>query len=350
MSQQIQTVSGGGIEMLRLNGAGAGERGLMTLQRANDAANFYERFTMVEAEVVRDLYKPREGLELVPIEADLTDGKKKVKFYRGGGSGKAEIVEGIDPKINTVDFTGEPIEDDIYRLALGFKVDIDELAASPMASEPWNRVRELAMTTQESLYEGLDRIILHGDGGKVRAFLVKSGIHGAGGGNIMKGKTVTDSGVEDGELSVDSTPDSIVDAFMASLDAVYEESKKTIMPNRLAISLRWRNKLARLRMTNTGQSALSYIVENSPYLASADDIVGISAFEKFWPAKGQKPARDVVLPYQFDRRSLRAKIQAPMQRAIKQFTYGQLVVWDAMCTPSQWKRPLAGRIYAVKYS
>lgn len=341
---QIRTINSeggaGGVELLRLNGQGAGQRGMMCVTRANDAGHVYERFTQVETEVVRELYKPREGLELVPTEADISDGTKKVKFYTITAGGKAEVVEGIEPRINKVDVGGSPVEDDIYRLAVGFDVDVDELAGSSMQSDPWNRVMELSMTCQEVLYEGLDRVILHGDEGKVRKLLVgddKSGIQGAGGGLKL-------------DITSASDADELVDQLMKVLDEVYEQAKKAIMPNRLGLSLRWRNLLSRKRLSGTGQSVLSYIAENSPYLGSVNDIVGVSAFEDYFGAKGSKAARDAIMPYHYDRRTVRAKIQTPRARTIKQMTYGQTVIWDARCTPAQWKRPLGARVYSAQYA
>lgn len=339
--RQIRTINSeggaGGVELLRLNGQGAGQRGMMCVTRANDAGHVYERFTQVETEVVRELYKPREGLELVPTEADISDGTKKVKFYTITAGGKAEVVEGIEPRISKVDVGGSPVEDDIYRLAVGFDVDVDELAGSSMQSDPWNRVMELSMTCQEVLYEGLDRVIMQGDEGKVRKLLAHEGIKGTEGGLKL-------------EIHAGSDVDDLVDQLMKVLDEVYEASRKAIMPNRLALSLRWRNLLSRKRLSGTGQSALSYIVENSPYLGSVNDIIGVSAFEGYFGAKGSKAARDAIMPYHYDRRTVRAKIQTPRARTIKQMTYGQTVIWDARCTPAQWKRPLGARVYSAQYA
>lgn len=345
---------GGGRMLMRFNGVPSGAGIFQQETRLNDAAQgLFEEFTSVETQVTEDFYTPQDGLKMCPLKDDLAFGTKRVKGYLTSSMGEPKMIDGVNPEIGRVSSeAGEMIEEAIT-LGLGYEIDINALAAAPRGGEEWDRVRTLDRACDRGLMERIDKVLVNGDSSlKARALFADktqgTGTYkllGGGGGHHLR-----DESGDIIHLTNSSTSDELADNLLLALQRIYEKTEKQIRPNRLALPLRLRNKCERKRLTDTGQSVLSYIVANSPYLASEDDIIGVPALEGFFPAKGGKTARDAIIPYHFDPMTVRTRILSARRHSVQQFPFGQLVIWAARFHPALWWRPMGCQIFENDYN
>lgn len=345
MDNQIRDLTGhlgSGQALMNFNGTSSGV--VQSNVRLHQGAEWlHDEMTDIEAEVIEDLYEPQDGLVLCPVRDDLSFGIKKVKGYLSKSGGEPKLVEGINPEIGKVSAGIREMTDQVYTFALGYDMDLNELAAAPRNSEPWDRVRILDAACERGLMEKIDSILTNGDPSKgIRAMFADKTtgegtykLLGGGGGEHLR-----DTAGAIINLTNSSSADDLADYLLLALDRVYEETKKQLRPNRLALPLRLRNKCARKRLTDTGQSVLSYLVANSQFIMSEDDIIGVPHLEGFFPAKGKTTARDAIIPYNYDQATVRARTLSARRHSVQQFAFGQCNVWAARFSPAMWWRPM----------
>lgn len=353
MSDQIRNLSGvsGGQVLMRFNGAPGGALGGVV--RHNEGAAFLEgQLTDFETEIVEELYEPKDGLVLCPTDSDLDFGIKQSGFYMRNGSGRAGLVDGIDPDIPLASVGVVEVKDDAFTLALGYEVDVDSLMADRTGRGPaWDEVRELDALCSDGLWAVLDESIIEGmKSGKINIRSMFSGkqtgigtysLLGEGGGEVLRS---TDGSIIN--LTADSTGKELADGLLFAIDQVYIRSKKAVRPNRLAVSLELRSLIQHKMVGDTGLSVLQYVVANSRYVESGDDIIGTDKLKGFFPAKGKNPARDAIIPYRYDRKYVRARIMPPKRQFIKEYPFGQMMVWASRIVPAGWRQPLGCMIFA----
>lgn len=344
---------GGGTELLRFNRAQQ-RSAIRHEERLNEgAAWLYDALTKIEmSTVTEDLYRARDGLVLCPLETDLAWGFKTVKDFMTGSEGEAGVIDGINPDIPQVDASMRPLEDHIHTIALGYLVDLDELSMdNSQTSAAWNRVLRLDRACDRGIQEKMDRIILKGDKAIRGMFQNKTAsdlpgtykLRGAGGGNFL----LDDDG-NPIHFTADLTGPQLADAMLLTLQRVYERSDKQIMPNRLAIPLKLRNKAARTRLgdnSNSGVSVLQYVADNSDFLEGPDDIVGVSSLSGFFPKKGSRKATDAIIAYEYNADHVRCKVMTPRRHSVRDYPFGQHSIWAGRMTPVQWLRPIACEIF-----
>lgn len=350
MENQLRDLSGAlGSGQCLMNFNGTSSSVIQSSVRVNEGASWlHDELTSVEAGVTERLYDPQDGMVLCPLKDDLSWGTKKVKGHLTNSSGAPKLVQGVNPDIGKVSVGAEEMLDDVHTLALGFDVDIDELAASPRASEPWERVRTLDGACDRGIMERIDKFLVNGDNtAGIRAMFADKTtgqgtytLLGAGGGHHLRNEANAII-----HLTNSSSADDLADNLLLCLDRIYEATKKQIRPNRLALPLRLRNKCARKRLTDTGQSVLSYVVANSQFLKSEDDIIGVPALEGFFSAKGNKTATDAIIPYCYDESVVRTRILSARRHSVQMFPFGQCVVWAGRFHSPLWWRPLGVQIF-----
>lgn len=321
---------------------------LFTPRLNNDTQAQFLRdmLTSIEAETVRRLYDPHDGIVLCPVQDDLAFGIKRVKHYYTSGSGKAGLIEGANPAINQVSAGLKEVEDEVYTFALGYEVDADQLAAAGRNDPQWDYVREHDMACQEGIQEFLDETLLRGlKSGD--ALLVRSMFHdkkrndsdqyqlkGADGGyHLREAEKIV-------HIYAGLSAEVMANRLMRMVAALFEETNKTIRPNTLALPLRLRTLVESTIMPHTGMTVLQHVVTNSPYLMTPDDVIGVKAFENHFPAKGSKAALDLIAVYRRDPGVVRARIMSARRYGLVQLPFGQRVVWVGKMTPAQWKRPM----------
>ena len=347
------TQLGGGVELMRFNRPRPSvvNRGM----RLNEGASWlYDGLTIVETGVVtEDLYRARDGLILCPTKADLGWGGKKVKDFLSSSQGEAEFVDGLDPDIPTVDSEMRPIEDFIHTIALGYPIDLDELALDQSrSSAAWSRVERLDRACDRGIQEKIDVTIRKGAKGVRGMFQNKVAsdlpgayqLLGAGGGNYLLDEDGTQI-----HFTASLTAAELADAMLMALQRLYERSDKQIMPNRLAIPLTLRNKASRMRLgdnNDSGASVLQYVAENSDFLdKDPSNIVGVSSLSGFFPKKGSRKATDAIIPYEYNPDHVRCRVMTPRRHSIRDYPFGQFSIWAGRMTPVQWLRPIACAIY-----
>ena len=169
-------------------------------------------------------------------------------------------------------------------------------------------------------------------------------LRGAGGGNFL----LDDDGTTQLHFTAALTAAQLADAMLLALQRVYERSDKQIMPNRLAIPLKLRNKAARMRLgdnNNSGVSVLQYVADNSDFLTSPDDIVGVSSLSGFFPKRGSRKATDAIIAYEYNADHVRCKVMTPRRHSVRAYPFGQHSIWAGRMTPVQWLRPIACEIF-----
>lgn len=291
----------------------------------------YEMLTDIERQVVSQQHTPLEGRLVVPIDATLALHTKHVKFYRSTAAGKPAKISGPTglQGVPMVSIGRDEEKEDVTTWAMAYGIDFEELAAAS-SSDRADMLEDMldgATECKRALDETLDRNTLTGDDEGFRGILDDQ---------FVKGKAVT-------PITEGSDPDADLRTLQSMMSGVVTGSNNTIKPNRLALPLSIREIIASKHRANTDSTVLQRLVESSPYLASADDVIGLHRLDGR-PGPGGS-TMNMALAFAYDPMVVRAKALPPMQWKVMDLAFGRAVVWVMKASPVQWKRPLGGRKY-----
>lgn len=299
---------------------------------AAEGVHPYELLTQVERRVVEQIYAPLEGMMVVPIENDLSLHSKRLKYFRSEGSGEAAVISGPTglQGVPMATLGREEIEEKVLTFAVAYAIDFEELAAA----SPSDRADLL-----EDMLDGasMAKRILDTTLDKHMLISTLSGMRGL----------LDDSKVERQQITAiteNSDPDADLRTLLSMLSAVVTASKNAIRPNKLALSLKTREIIATKHRTNTDATVLQRLVEASPYLASADDVIGLHRLDDR-PVPTSNNTLTEALAFNYDPMVVRAKVLPPQQWKIMDLAFGRAVVWMCKASPVQWKLPIGGRTF-----
>lgn len=318
------------------------------------ASALLRQLTDIETQVVRDLYRPKDGLILCPIADNLDWGAEYTEYTQVSGGGKAKIVSGIDPVVPQVEVGAKPIRDDVFTALVGYTLKYGRRGGNELGID-FDYVGECDALCYESLMELVDSSLLNlSSAGGVRGFLAdKEGrvgnytLPGAGGGEYLKDTSATEI-----VLST-ATASALTDALIKLVDDVWLLSGKTQRANRLAMPDRLYTLIKRLkRDTGTDTTVMQYVHENSDLKGTPIEqaFVPVTDFKELVAAKGNQAARDVLCAYNYNPLVVAARIMSPRRFKVVEKTMGEMVIWAARFTPAQWKRPLGVQIRSAKWS
>jgi hypothetical protein len=312
------------------------------------------QLTDIETQVVRELYRPKDGLVLCPTTDNLDWGAEYTEYHQVSGGGKAKIVNGVDPVVPMVEAGAKPIRDDVFTALVGYQLKYGRRVGNELGID-FDYATECDALCYEALMGLLDESLLNlSSVGGVRGFLAdKEGrvgnytLPGAGGGEYLKDTSATEIVLSTASASA------LADALIKLVDDVWLLSSKTQRANRLAIPDRLYTLIKRLkRDTGTDTTVMQYVHENSDLKGTPIEqaFVAVTDFKELIVAKGNQAARDVVCAYNYNPLVVSARIMTPRRFKVVEKTMGEMVLWAMRFTPAQWKRPLGIQIRSAKWS
>ena len=214
-------------------------------------------------------YQDLMARTLFPVSNEAGAHAQVITFTQYDRVGMAQIISSYAKDLPRADISGEQISSPVRPIGLSFGYTIDEILSSEAVGKSLEQRRVNAV--QRGSEETIDTIAWYGDAATgLPGFLTNPNIPT---GAVAPGASTTTTWIT-------KTPEEILDDVNNLFGTTYSVTKKKERPNRLLIPIKqWNYIMTKARSANSDTTIAGYLVQNSPFLSSLDDIMAIAEME-----------------------------------------------------------------------
>lgn len=236
----------------------------------NDAAGplfFARQLEAIEAKTYEVLYQELKFRKAFPTASDTPKGAISTTYRTYDARGQVRALGTSAKDLPRVDVGGHETTTPVRWYGNAFGYTVQEIASAQFAGVPLDQMK--ANAARRIHEENANRIAFFGDAEKgLLGFFTSS----------VPTDTAPNGAVGASPLWSTKT----VDEILADVNAVFSlpivNTKEAERPNRLGLPTARYNVLAQTRIPDTETTILGYILRNSPYLTSIDQILSIPEF------------------------------------------------------------------------
>lgn len=236
--------------------------GLIITNDADAGLGFVEStLTHVEAKVYETLYRHIVYQDIVPVSNEAGEGATSVTYYSIDGATMGKFIgsNAIDVPLSDISTSQSIVPVELG--AVGYKYSDEELRQAAMLNRPLPQMK--ANLTMRGYEEHAQDVCFNGDATKgLEGFLDNSNVPAAS--VINPGSGTTWAVKTAAEILAD------VNSLFAQVFEVTKEVEKA--DTLLLPTVQWSYIASTPRSTTSDTTILMYLVQNSPYLTSVDDI------------------------------------------------------------------------------
>lgn len=210
-------------------------------------------------------YQDLFARQLFPTDNSAGAYARTITYRTYDRVGMAKIISSYAKDLPRADIAGFETTSPVRVIGLSFAYNVDEILASNQTGRSLEQRR--ANAVQRGTEESFDRIAFFGDtASNLPGFLTNP--------NIPTG-SVVDPG--SGTEWVNKTPQQILDDVNALFSSIVTNTLQKERPNTLLLPTnQWNDIVFRPRSeSNSDMTVAQFIVKNSPYIASMEDIISI---------------------------------------------------------------------------
>lgn len=234
----------------------------MTQQQFGDAMQaslgFAQKQTShIEAGVYRFRYPELDYASLVPVDTSAGEFVKSVTYYSMDGAGAAKWLNGNGKDVPVVGLQMEQHETAVHSAGIGYSYGYEEVNQARLLGIALDG--EKARIARRAYEEMVYGVAFSGDAGK--------GFEGLFAYTGVPSTTAAADGTSSATTWASKTPDLIVRDINAILTGIVTATKETELADTLLLPTERLQYLASQRMTDTGDSILTYLQKANIYTA-----------------------------------------------------------------------------------
>lgn len=236
--------------------------GLSITNDADAGLGFVEStLTFVEAKVYETQYRHIVYQDIVPVSNEAGEGATSVTYYSVDGATMGKFIGSNAIDVPLSDISTEPHIVPVELGAVGYKYSDEELRQAAMLNRPLPQMK--ANLTMRGYEEHAQSVCFTGDTTKGLEGLLNNT-------NVPAASVVNPGG---GTAWSTKTAAQILFDINALFAQVFEVTKQVEKPDTLLLpTAQWSYIASTPRSENSDTTILQYVVQNSPYINSADDI------------------------------------------------------------------------------
>jgi hypothetical protein len=232
---------------------------------ASSSIFFRRELEFVKAKSYDVEYQDLMARQLFPVSSEAGAFAQIITWTQYDRVGMAQIISSYAKDLPRADITGDQISSPVRAIGLSFAYTVDEVITAEAVGKNLEQRRVNAV--QRGSEETIDNIAWYGDAATgLPGFLTNSNIPtgavtpGAGGGTTWASKT----------------PKEILFDVNNLFGTMYEVTRKKERADRLLLPiLQWNYIMSTPRSDNSDTTIAQYLVANSPFLTSLDDIMAV---------------------------------------------------------------------------
>lgn len=231
----------------------------------NTSMFFLRELEHIKAKSYDVQYQELYARQLIPVSHEAGAHAQEITYRTYDRVGMARIISSYARDLPRADVFGKETSSKVRVTGLSFGYTLDEILASQATGKSLDQRR--ANAVQRGTEEIFDRIAWYGDEQHdLPGFLSNSNI---------PSETVA-VGASGGTLWTSKTPEEILKDVNNFLGGIYVRTRQVEKPNKLLLpTAQWNYIMSTPRSANSDTTIAKYIVTNSPYLNSLDQIVSL---------------------------------------------------------------------------
>lgn len=236
---------------------------------ASSSIFFRRELEFVKARSYDVEYQDLMARTLFPVSSEAGAHAQIITWTQYDRVGMAQIISSYAKDLPRADISGEQISSPVRPIGLSFGYTVDEIITAEAVGKNLEQRRVNAV--QRGAEETIDHIAWYGDAATgLPGFLTNPNIPT---GAVAPGASTTTTWVT-------KTPEEILDDVNNLFGTTYSVTKKKERPNRLLLPVKqWNYIMTKARSANSDTTIAGYLVQNSPFLSSLDDIMAIVEME-----------------------------------------------------------------------
>jgi hypothetical protein len=231
-----------------------------------DGAVFFQReLEFIKARSYDVQYAELKARMIFPVSNEAGPGINSITYRTYDQVGAAKIIQAYADDLPRADVAGKETSIPVRSIGISYGYSIDEIQASQLTGMGLDQRR--ANASRRAVEQTINTVAFFGD--------AESGLPGFfNNANIPSGNVVNPGG---GTAWASKTPDQILFDINDAFADVFELTKMVESANTLLLPpAQWSYISATPRSANSDTTILQYIVQNSPYLTSAENVIPIN--------------------------------------------------------------------------
>jgi hypothetical protein len=234
---------------------------------AEGFAFFQKELEQIKSRTYDVLYPELTYDKVFPVSSEINRGVDTVVYQTFDKRGKARVITGAAKDVPRCDVDGKETRIAVRSIVSSFGYTIDEIEAARYARRPLEQMR--ATACKRIIEEEMNHIAWYGD--------ATAGLTGFFTTGILDSAAVPNGGA--GTAWTTKTPAQILADVNLAFATVFEGTLGVERPNMLGLPLAQWNLIMSTPLTTHGETTIAaWIVKNSPWLSSLDQIVAINEF------------------------------------------------------------------------
>lgn len=227
---------------------------------------FQKELEQVKAKSYDVLYPELTYNTAFDVSNEINPGAQEIVYETYDRRGQAKIVQGPANDIPRADVDGKESRIPVRTLASMFGYTVDEIEAARFAGKPLEQRR--ANAARKAIEEKMNYLTWFGD--------ADSGLIGFFTTSLIDSAQAAATGTGSSRAWADKTGALIEADVNGVLSTIFENSEGVERPNRVGLPLtQWNLIMTKNMGTGTDTTVAKYIVQNSPFLTSVDQIIPI---------------------------------------------------------------------------
>lgn len=263
-----------------------------------DGAVFFQRqLEFIKARSYDVRYAELKARQVFPVSNDGGDGITSITYRTYDQVGAAKIINAYAEDLPRADVAGKETMIPVRSVGISYGYNIDEIRASQMTGAGLDQRR--ANAGRRAVEQTINDVAFYGD--------AESGLPGLWtNANIPTGAVVNPgSGTE----WVNKTADEILADINGLFSDIFETTKMVESGNTLLLPpAQWGLIMTTARSSNSDTTIAEYVVKNSPFLNSVDDIIPLNECAA---ANNPELATDAMVAY--DRSPDKLQLEIPVE-------------------------------------
>lgn len=230
---------------------------MKTYDSAQGLAFLISQLAYIEKKVYEKKYKAITYPDILPVTNEAGEGATSIIYFSTDMSGKAKIIGAKSRDVPIVEISNKLDTISVERGGIGYEYTDEEIRQALFYGVPLPLRK--AQAARRAYEELIQNIAMEGS--------VEHNVEG-----FINNSNVSRTDVT-GTTWDTKTPDEWIEDINTLMGGIFVDSKQIERPDKLGLpTLQW-NKLAGTRLEYSDMNAFQWIVNNSPYLNSVDDII-----------------------------------------------------------------------------
>lgn len=228
---------------------------------ANGAVFFQRQLELIKSRTYDVLYADLQARSLFPVNNEGGSGITSITFRTFDKVGMAKIINNYAKDLPRADVAGKETTIPVRELGISFGYTVKEIESSRLTGVPLDQRR--ADAALRAIEEEVNNIAFNGH--------ADSGLPG-----FFSNENIPTGTAPNGGWAT-ATPDQILFDINDTFGDVFEDTQMKERADTLLLSPdKWNLITSTARSTNSDTTILQYVVNNSPFLNSADDVIPVN--------------------------------------------------------------------------